>query len=69
MVCSCSGASWTATSSTWMCGDNRWYELTGRYAELKPATRSALQVGGAGPTGLGTSAARIASLLARSGAP
>jgi germacradienol/geosmin synthase len=61
-------ARYVAALQTWMCGDNRWYQLTGRYATVTPTARSALQIAACGPTGLGTAAARIGTRMARAGA-
>jgi len=42
----------------WMAGDNRWYRLTGRYTR---AWTSASRAPVLGPTGIGTSAARLST--------
>lgn len=41
----------------WMAGDNRWYRMTGRYT--RPWTRPSRTPVLGGPTGIGTSAARV----------
>jgi len=54
-----------AALQSWMCGDNRWYQLTARYASAVPGAPSTLQLATSGPRGIGTAAARLGALMAR----